>query len=82
MWVHVHVDVHEGTLYWGFLPNNFPSVCSFYSLYGMFDNYNWPKYSERIGEHKIRPDLNYKNFKTAGLHVPTIRMAPVINFVT
>ena len=51
-------------------------------LYGMFDNYNWPKYCEGIGERKIRPDLNYKNFKTAGLHVPTIRVAPVINFVT
>ena len=26
MWVHVPVDVHEGTSHWRFLPNHFP-VC-------------------------------------------------------
>ena len=31
---------------------------------------------------KIRPDLNYKTPKTAGVHVPTVPMAPTINFVT
>ena len=62
------------------------SQCVFFLLsnllYGMFDNYDWPKNCKGIGECKIRPDLNYKNPKTAGVYVPTIRTAPVINFVT
>ena len=54
-------------------------------LYGMFgiDAVTiGPNTVKEVVSAKIRPDLNYKTPKTAGVHVPTVRMAPVINFVT
>ena len=54
-------------------------------LYGMFGIYAvtiGPNTAKEMVSAKIRPNLNYKTLKTTGVHVPTVRMAPVINFVT
>ena len=60
-----------------FLPTNI-----LYGMFGINAVTIGPNTAKEMVRAKIRPDLNYKTPKTAGVHVPTVRMAPVINFVT